>query len=230
MDTRPIDPPPAPQPQEVAKKEAAEPLAATKSEKVNAAVRFEFRFPWIATEERVQTELKLRIEQVRAIDAIVGETYARHRKEFAPSGPIEAGQRPEGGDGGFPANALRAKLSEILTDVQARRLRQLEMQVVGTSAFHDPANVKLLALTDEQRDKVRAITDKALGLQDGRTPLQRKNVDMAAVRRILEILTDVQRKAWRDIAGEEFDFGWSPAPGTILSPGQPALPRSVPPK
>ena len=230
MDTRPIDPPPASQPHKAAKKEAADPPKAANVDEPKAAERFDFRFPWIATEERVQTELKLTSEQVRAIDAIVGEYEARYRKEIAPSGLKEPGQRPEGGNTAFPANALRAKLSEILTGVQARRLRQLEIQVLGTSAFHDPANVKLLALTDEQRDKVRAITDKMLELQDGKTPLQRKNADIAAVRRIVEILTDVQRKAWRDIAGEEFDFGWSPAPGTSLSPGQPALPGSVPPK
>ena len=225
----PVDPPPAER-RQVAKNEAAVPPKAANVDEPKAAERFDFRFPWIATEERVQTELKLTIEQVRAIDASVGETYARHRKKIAPSGPIEPGLRLEGSNTAFPVNALRAKLSEILTDVQARRLRQLEIQVLGTSAFHDPANVKLLALTDEQQDKVRAITDKALQLQDGRTPLQRKNADIAAVRRILEILTDVQRKAWRDFAGEEFDFGWSRAPGTILSPGQPALPGSVPPK
>jgi RNA polymerase sigma factor (sigma-70 family) len=205
----PIDPPPA------------ERRQVANGDEPKAAERIEFRFPWIAMEAKVQTELKLTIEQVRAIEAVVGPSFGR---------PIEPGQRPEGDNRGFPVDALRAKLSEILTDVQARRLRQLEIQVLGTSAFRDPANVKLLALTEEQRDQVRAITG-ALGLEDGRTPLQRKAADIAAVRRILEILADVQRKAWRDIAGEEFDFEWSPTPGTM--PGARAaagLPGSVPPK
>jgi hypothetical protein len=211
--------------------DAADSPNAAKHNGPKAAERIEVRFPWLAVEGRIQTALKLMIEQVRAIDAVVGETYARDRKALAPSGAIEPGQRLEGDSTAFPVNALRAKLAEILTDVQLRRLRQLEIQVLGTSAFHDPANVKLLALTDEQRDKVRAIIDKALRLQEGMTPLQRNNADVATVRRIVEILTDVQRKAWRDIAGAEFDFGWSPTPGAMPGARVTAgLPGSVPPK
>ena len=47
--------------------------------------------------------------------------------------------------------ALRNALPDFVTDVQARRLRQLERQSAGMSSFQDPENVKLLALTDKQR-------------------------------------------------------------------------------
>jgi hypothetical protein len=184
--------------------------------------------------------LKLAQEQVRKICDIIGEVDARGKAEGAPVKPAEPGDRDK------TANklvlkkhqALQMALPEILTKAQALRMRQLERQAAGMSAFQDPENEKLLALTDEQRGKVRTIivqarefplvpdgraisTDEAAVqfleaqarefrplLQDGKiVPSNYKKTEKAAVQQILELLSQDQKRTWRDLTGDTCDVG-----------------------
>src|SRR5262249_32274066 len=109
---------------------------------------------------------------------------------------------------------------------QAARLRQLERQAAGMGAFRDPENLKLLKLTDEQRAEVRTIVAHARDfkplLQEVRLPVidfNFRQADKAAVQQILELLTEDQRKTWRDLTGEAIDIGSLPAFELIPAPG-----------
>jgi RNA polymerase sigma factor (sigma-70 family) len=111
--------------------------------------------------------------------------------------------------------ALQKALPDILTNTQALRLRQLERQRGGSASFQDPENEKLLNLTDEQRGKIQTIIARA---RETRPPVPQGKVDViayeeafkeafkeaekSAVRRILDTLTDDQKKTWRDLTGE----------------------------
>jgi RNA polymerase sigma factor (sigma-70 family) len=220
-DNDPIDPTPPPaERQEIAKDTTIDPPAA-KVDEPKPAKRIEFRHPLVSLRAEVQTELKLTQEQVRKIRDTVRDIDARANVNAAPVQPIQQipVQPLPPGEPAEAANrliaekikALREVLPELLTDAQAVRFRQLEKQVVGTGAFQEPENVKLLALTDEQQGKVKTIIAQARELpqqRDGRVvDFDYHKADKAAVQQILGLLTADQKQTWRDLAGEEFDVG-----------------------
>lgn len=113
----------------------------------------------------------------------------------------------------------------ILTPGQGLRLTQIERQVAGVSAFLDDTNAKELALTDPQRATVKEALRKRsrdvaearrgamLGIVDAKV-LQR--IDGVAAAAINDVLTDVQKKKWKDLFGEPFDttsFQFQPIAG-----------------
>jgi RNA polymerase sigma factor (sigma-70 family) len=219
----PVDSPPADRPQFV-RAAAVDPPAAGQVDGPKAAKRTEFRKPLLVLHAEVQKELKLTEEQVRKIRAVVREVDDRANENAdlvkrpqpgAPGSPVKPLRPGAPAEPGNKRNvekveALREAPPEILTDAQAVRLRQLETQVVGMSAFQDPENVKLLALTDEQRAKVQTIIAQAREVpqQDGRVVnFDYQKADKAAVQHILELLTADQRTTWRHLTGEEFDVG-----------------------
>jgi RNA polymerase sigma factor (sigma-70 family) len=221
QDHDPVAPPPPAERQEVAKAPAIDPPVADKVDEPKSAKRIEFRHPLLILRADVQTELKLTQEQVRKVRDVVRDIDARANVNAAPVQPIQ--QIPvQPLPPGAPAEAanrliaekikaLREVLPELLTDAQAVRFRQLEKQVVGTGAFQEPENVKLLALTDEQQGKVKAIIAQAREVpqqRDGRVvDFDYMKADKAAVQQILELLTEDQRTTWRHLTGKEFDVG-----------------------
>jgi RNA polymerase sigma factor (sigma-70 family) len=209
--------PPSADRQEGAKAAAIKPPEAAKVDDPKPAKRIEFRNPLLVLRAEVQTELKLTAEQVRKIRDVVREVDDRAKVNAAPVKPLPPGSRAEPAEAANKrveekVKALREALPEILTDAQAVRLRQLEKQVVGMSAFQDPEYVTLLKLTDEQQGKVQAIVAQARQVQRQRPGGvvdvdSHRQADKAAVQQILELLTEDQRRTWRDLTGEEFDVG-----------------------
>jgi RNA polymerase sigma factor (sigma-70 family) len=220
-DNDPIAPTPPPaERQEIAKDTTIDPPAA-QVDGPKPDKRIEFRHPLLILRAEVQMELKLTQEQVRKIRDTVRDIDARANVNAAPVQPIQQipvqplppGQPAEAVDRliAEKITALREVLPELLADVQAVRFLQLEKLVVGAAAFQEPENVKLLALTDEQRAKVQSIIAQAREVpqqQDGRVvDFDYQKADKAAVQQILELLTADQKQTWRDVTGEEFDVG-----------------------
>jgi RNA polymerase sigma factor (sigma-70 family) len=224
-DYAPLDPTPSAERQAAAKATTIDPPAA-KVVEPKPAKRIEFRNPLLVLHAEVQKELKLTEEQVRKIRAVVREVDDRANEDASrvkPPPPGAPGSRVkplQPGAAAEPGNkrtveidkALREALPAILTDAQAVRLRQLEKQVVGMSAFLDPEYVKLLKLTDEQQGKVQTIIAQAhqVLLQQhpgGVGDFDYRQANKAAVQQILELLTADQRRTWRDLTGDAIDIG-----------------------
>jgi RNA polymerase sigma factor (sigma-70 family) len=220
-DNAPLDPTPSAERQEAAKATTIDPPAA-KVVEPKPAQRIEFRNPLLVLHAEVQKELKLTEEQVRKVRA-VDDRANEDASRVNPPPPGAPGSRVNPLQPGAPAEpgnkrnvekveALRETLPEILTDAQAVRLRQLEKQVAGMSAFLDPEYVKLLKLTDEQQGKVQAIIAQAhqvpLQQHPGRVgDFDSRQADKAAIQQILELLTEDQRRTWRDLTGDAIDIG-----------------------
>jgi hypothetical protein len=104
----------------------------------------------------------------------------------------------------------------ILDGQQMSRYRQLEFQSLGPDAFNDPAVAARLNLSEEQRQKLRDLGSRRdREMQDLRSIAERdraaalRRYDLLggeALRRLEEILTGGQRRAWRDMIGPPFDF------------------------
>jgi hypothetical protein len=107
------------------------------------------------------------------------------------------------------------KAGEFLKPEQHARLYQLEIQRRGFNAFFDPEITKKLGITDEQNENVKAIVAgeqiavRALleAAAEGKAGLPRVAVlRKATLARIIGILTDDQKKKWKEMTGEPFEF------------------------
>jgi hypothetical protein len=111
-------------------------------------------------------------------------------------------------------------VSEILKPEQVKRLKQIELQQAGARAYSRPDVVKALSLKDDQIEKIKTINDdsqKAMrelrpaGGAGGKPakPDPAVTEKIAALRKetgekIQAVLTDDQKKTWKDMTGEAF--------------------------
>jgi hypothetical protein len=105
-----------------------------------------------------------------------------------------------------------AEARRILEPGQLQRLRQVAIQLQGTSAFRDQEVVTALGLTADQRARARAIEDELFlagrparpGAAPGDVRRAWDSKVNAAIERILASLTPEQVKRWKELTGEPF--------------------------
>lgn len=114
----------------------------------------------MTTETAVQEELKMTDDQKAAVAKAVaaeGEAFAAGWKKLGDQPTADA-------TGKLVADARAAAnevMGKVLTEGQAKRLRQLDLQARGPAAFDDPEVQKALGgVTDEQRKKWAAAKDE----------------------------------------------------------------------
>ncbi|HZU34880.1 MAG TPA: hypothetical protein VFA18_03175, partial [Gemmataceae bacterium] len=124
------------------------------------------------------------------------------------------------------ARAQDAALKKVLSAAQLRRLKQIDLQVQGLRAFHDPDIVQGLKLTTQQRMQIHEIEaevfepppggpDRPPGPEHGRhhgPPPHHKREGKVrdAVARVVALLTPEQGRRWRQQVGEPFRTSQSP--------------------
>jgi serine/threonine protein kinase len=124
-------------------------------------------------------------------------------------------------------------VSTILTAEQDRRLRQISWQTQGLAAFRDGQVITALKLSAEQRERIRTIEaesffgplppSKGMGsrMEDFRKNFEKRQ--NAAREQAIGILTDEQKRTWREMVGPPFT-------GTVgFGPMPPGPPRFGPP-
>ncbi len=158
-------------------------------------------------DEAVRAELACTAEQRRSLDSLL----RKHNRmllairDVSPSGADETAQ---------PALAeIRAKLTEILVDVQRARLQGLIYQAQGYDALLRDDLVEALELTDEQQSRLKAINatfhEQLKSLQAAKgASLQNEAEKLQAARQkqIVEVLTQPQEQTLGKLLGEPFDF------------------------
>ncbi len=118
-----------------------------------------------------------------------------------------------------PADA-RKKAAAILTPAQRERLREIRLQVLGLDALTEPAVVKALAFTPEQRKmlktlpaQVRQATRESLQGAQNLTAEQRSEktaeVRGKILKKALETLTPEQREKFEKLKGAKIDMDFS---------------------
>jgi hypothetical protein len=169
--------------------------------------------------EPVQKELKLSEDQVTKARETAQATREKFQEELAKLQDLDPQDR-------FPKMAeINAKISdEIYASLakdwkpeQVKRLKQLGVQQMGLQAFMNPAVDKALKLTDEQKEKVRTFTtEQREEMQNifqgggGGDPAEMQK-KMATLRKeftskAVAVLTDDQKKEWKELTGEPFEF------------------------
>ncbi len=110
------------------------------------------------------------------------------------------------------AKANEKALNEILKPEQIKRLKQISLQQQGSRAFATPEVADTLKLTDEQKDKIKTITeDAAKEMRDlrGGGFNEEARTKMAEIRKatnekVLGVLTDEQKGKYKELTGEPF--------------------------
>jgi hypothetical protein len=186
----------------------------------------------VATNKVLQDELKVTDEQKTKLEDALKPIGEKRRELFGGGGGRNATeeQRKEMAE-------KMAKLSEdtkkavegVLDAKQAKRLSEINVQVMGFAAFANKDVQEKLKLSDEQKTKIKDINEELqkdtaelrkdmprFGGQGQRpseedmkkfAEFQKKSEALRkdATEKVAEGLTADQKKAWKDMVGEKFD-------------------------
>ncbi|MCX7992622.1 MAG: hypothetical protein N2651_03015 [Fimbriimonadales bacterium] len=125
----------------------------------------------------------------------------------------------------LPPDQRRQKMQElrekndptkVLNETQKKRLRELELQALGPSAFLQDDVANELKLTQEQRSKLQGIVMQQMqqlreqfqggGFGQGQGAQQMQQLRDQMEKQMLEVLTPAQRQQWQQMQGKPFQF------------------------
>jgi Spy/CpxP family protein refolding chaperone len=170
---------------------------------------------FLLTQKSVQDELKLAPDQVEKIK----ELAQKQQEAFA--GLRDLSQEERQAKMREMRQANDKALAEVLKPEQMKRLRQINLQQMGAMALGNAETAKTLGLTDEQKEKIKAIGDDARKemqelRQSGGDPddVRKKTEEIrkSSGEKMMAVLTDEQKAKWKELAGEPFK-------GEIRRPG-----------
>jgi hypothetical protein len=170
---------------------------------------------------RVKQEIKLTQDQDDRILKILNEAREKYEPEFRKAGldrdrlmkvGLESIQETR--------NRINKALPDILKPDQLQRLDQIQLQVNGIISFKRPAVQEKLKLTLTQKLQILKIgTDLKQQIDEvikdaSSAPLRRapaaiqksKELKNAATDKAVATLTSEQKKTWKEMNGEPFDF------------------------
>jgi Spy/CpxP family protein refolding chaperone len=167
----------------------------------------------------VQTELKLSDEQKTKVMTLLDQLREERQQQGQELRDLSQEERQKrGAEMRAAANKL---VNAILNADQQKRYRQLRLQQQGMSALTEKDVADELKLTDEQRTKIQGIQDEQManmrsafqrgGGDGGRPDFSAVRQRMEAMRKqtdekIAAVLTDDQKKQWKDMLGASFTF------------------------
>jgi hypothetical protein len=156
----------------------------------------------------VQQELKLSDAQIAKLKDSVGKVLENNRGELAKMRAAGHDERAK----------LMSAISEqtnkavvgVLNPDQVKRLREIDLQERGPMALYDPEVRKSLKITDEQLGKLKNLADDSLQqvqkAYDARDMKKVREVVRSAQQKLADILTDEQKRTWREMLGKPFDL------------------------
>jgi len=190
-----------------------------------------YLYPKVAVSPLLQADLKITddqkaklVEAMKPVEAAWLEHFKSTRQQGAP--PNLGQMRKDRERIGQIMEDARLAVISILTPEQAKRMRQICRQVQGTAAFKDPEVQTGLKLTAEQKEKVDGIlAEYGAALRklprptpprpgEAREAFQKRRGDedkakgelsKAAEDKFIGLLTDEQKKGWKEMVGEKID-------------------------
>jgi Spy/CpxP family protein refolding chaperone len=166
--------------------------------------------------EQVQKELKLTDDQIKKVTDLGKQMREKHQADFAKLRDLDDSERRAKMDELMKTVGEESKksLAGVLKPEQEKRLHQLQMQREGAQAFLNPEVQSELKLTGEQKDKIKTITDdenkemtelfQGGGFRENRQKIQ--TIRKESLENVTAVLTDSQKKTWKEMTGEPFHF------------------------
>ena len=166
--------------------------------------------------DKVQEELKITDDQKAAVTKITDKykddiAAARQNMDRQKAADLAKQQNDD----------LEKAIPDILKADQLKRFKQLEVQAAGLNAFSKDDVATALKLTDDQKKSIKDSQDELqkdvqdlfqnAGQGGDRAAAMQKIQTMRkdALDKVVNTLNDDQKKTWKDLTGEKFEF---PAP------------------
>jgi hypothetical protein len=166
----------------------------------------------------VQKDLKLSDGQVGKVQETLRAIREKHQDDYAAVRDASPDERQAKMNTLNKTVGGEVKQALSFSAEQSKRFDQISLQARGLQAFADPTVTEKLRLTSEQRSKIREIAEATRGsfagafnkdASEGERAEARRR--MAATRKadvtkVLALLTDDQKKAWKELTGEEIEI------------------------
>src|SRR5262249_8416695 len=178
----------------------------------------------LLTNKGVQKELKLTDDQVTKLDAAMKKIREKQRDIFTKLQDVPQEERRAKAQEMFKqlAEETQKATAGILKPDQEKRLKQIQLQMQGARAYADPEVQKALKLTDAQKDKIKKINEEAAkertsSRENAGGDFQEAMKKLADLRKATSekaagVLTDEQKKAWKELTGEPFEVKFETRP------------------
>ena len=172
----------------------------------------------------IQKELKLDESQIEKSRELIEATRQKSlglAKQLADVPAAERRAKQMELLGAMNQESMKS-VAAILKPDQHARLLQLEIQRRGFIAFLDPEILKTLGVSDEQKEKINTIRVEqetayralvSAALKNKEMVVRADDVRHATLVRMVDALTDDQKKKWKEMTGEAFEFNLARPPG-----------------
>jgi len=171
--------------------------------------------PWFSN-QGVRNQLKLQPEQFQKLEKSYMDYYGKYKSSLGSLDKLneqERTQKLNDLSSSFGSNVMKSA-EGTLTPEQMQRFRQLDIQYRGYDALNDPDIQRKLKLTDEQREQLRKYGRQyneqmnSIYKDNNREAATKRYNDLRrqSSDRINSTLTEEQRRAWRDITGDPYNF------------------------
>jgi len=176
----------------------------------------------LLSNKSVQKELKATDEQAEKLNAFARETMEKQRGEFQKFADLSQEERREKMRETARTRAveLHQGMSKILKPEQVKRFEEIQLQQSGVAAFMMPRVEERLKLADDQKSKLREISEEAMrgafqgGGQGDPEEARKKRAETRkqSTEKALAVLTADQKKTWKEMTGEPFEVIFEPRP------------------
>ncbi len=177
--------------------------------------------PMLLANKSVQEELKISDDQKKELTTLQEKMREGMTKAFTDNKDDKDARTKAMKEVTDDATKSFTKVADGLKDDQKKRFKQIQVQVKGIKAFEDEDVAKSLKLTDKQKDDAKAKADELdkdrraimqeLGRQataEQRAEATKKVADMTtkATDSVISSLSDDQKKTWKELTGDKFDY------------------------
>ncbi len=158
----------------------------------------------LLTQKSVQEELKLSADQTKQ----AGELAEKQRGGFQGLRDLSEDERRKKLEERAETN--QKSLAELLQPEQLKRLKQISWQQQGAFAFEQPEVASALQLTNDQKDKLKALQQGArekmrAAFQGGQPDREKMQAARKAVAdEAMGVLTTDQQSKWKELTGPTF--------------------------
>ncbi len=178
----------------------------------------------LLTNKGVQKELKVTDEQATKLGTLATELREKNQGRFQGLQDLSDDERRTKMQ--ELQKTMQAELHKSLADIlkpeQVKRFDEISLQQAGANAFSTPRVVEALKLTDDQKTKIQEINQATMesmrGLRDefqnDREGAMKKMAEVrkGASDKVTALLTDDQKKSWKDLTGDPYEVKFEPRP------------------
>lgn len=180
---------------------------------------------FLLTNKGVQEELKLTSEQTEKVQKFAQAAQEKAQSEFGKLRELPDEERREKMQALTKSMTadLNKELKETLKPEQVKRFQQIALQQRGAQAFADEEIQTKLSFTAEQKQKVKDVLDNSN--KEMQAIRESANGDFQAampkfqalrketIEKSTALLTDDQKKTWKEMTGEPFEVRFERRPG-----------------